>query len=205
MNTPGKEQKGGDTDMKKTIVAAVMFLLVFVSASAYAAEKASLGVGNLAVKLGYIEFTNGDLGDADVDKALYIGLEGYTQLVPQLYLGLEAGYAHPEGEIGPYDTELTYVPVELNAKYALPISPYLVVDLGAGVSYNYSEFKISDGHGSDSTDDWVFGGQFFVDVNYMFEKVFIGFNGKYQLTEEFKHDDFELSNWRVGGQIGYMF
>ncbi|MFZ5906356.1 MAG: outer membrane protein [Nitrospirota bacterium] len=187
--------------MKKTIVVALVFFLAFAGASASAAEKASLGVGNIAVKVGYIEFTDGDVEDADIDKALYIGLEGYTQLVPQLYLGLEAGYARPEGEIGPVDSELTYVPVELNAKYALPISPYLVVDLGAGISYNYAEFEFLN----DNTDDWVFGGQFFVDVNYMFEKIFIGFNGKYQVTEEFKSDDVELSNWRLGGHIGYMF
>ena len=68
---------------------------VFVMAStvASAQEKASLGAGNLALKVDYIQFTEDDIEDADVDSGLYIGIEGFGEVTPNLYLGVEVGYA----------------------------------------------------------------------------------------------------------------
>ncbi|OGW36505.1 MAG: hypothetical protein A2Y97_14090 [Nitrospirae bacterium RBG_13_39_12] len=188
----------------------VLFLLLFVvfltaSTAVYAAEKAPLGNSNIAVKLDYIKFTDDNLKDADVDTGLYVGLEGYTTIMQNLYLGLEVGYANPEGDAFFGNTELTLVPIELNLKYSAEAAPSLAFDLGAGISYNYGEFEVSGGGSSDSVDDWMLGGQFFADINYKIDNFFIGINGKYQITEDFKDYEFDLNNWRVGGQIGLMF
>lgn len=184
--------------MKKFALILLVFGLIVSSSTVFAQEKAPLGVGNLAVKVDYISFTDGDLEDVDLDTGVYVGLEGYARiLTAPLYLGIEAGYANPDGD---FDTELTYVPVELNLKYAIPAAQTFVIDLGAGASYNYAKFD-----NGDSEDDWLFGGQFFIDANYTSGGFFIGINGKYQLTDEFEDFDVELSNWRVGGQIGIMF
>jgi hypothetical protein len=179
------------------------------SAVVLAQEKAPLGVGNLALKVDYIAFTEDDLEDADVDSGLYLGIEGFGEVTPNLYLGLEVGYAvNVEGEFDidffpeEPDVDLTYIPVEVNLKYAAEVSPHFVIDVGAGISYNYAEIDVD---GVDDEDEWLFGGQFFVDLNYTFDAFFLGINGKYQLTEE--GDDLEVSfdNWRIGGQIGFFF
>jgi|WetSurMetagenome_2_1015567.scaffolds.fasta_scaffold299451_1 hypothetical protein len=181
--------------MKKLALILLTIALVVSSSTAFAQEKAALGISNLALKIDYINFTESELKHADVDTGLYLGLEGYTQILPALYLGLEAGYANPDGHV-----ELTYIPVELNLKYALPASPNFVMDFGGGASYNYAKFK-----NGDSEDDWLFGGQLFIDANYTSGGFFVGINGKYQLTEKFSDSSISLNNWRVGGQVGLMF
>jgi Outer membrane protein beta-barrel domain len=122
-----------------------------------------------------------------------------------LYLGMEVGYANPDGNVLGIDTEVTFVPIELNLKYAIPASPNLVFDLGAGASYNYVQEKVSLSGVSVSSDDWLFGGQVFADVNYTSGIFFIGINGKYQITEDIKGGNYSYNNWRVGGQVGVMF
>jgi hypothetical protein len=185
--------------MKKVMLLCLIGAFLMTCTVVRAQETAPLGAGNLALKVDYISFTEDDLEDADLDSGVYLGLEGFGEITPNLYLGLEVGYAFVDE--GKFDLDLTYVPVELNLKYAAEVSPQFVIDFGAGVSYNYA--KIED-HDFDE-DDWLFGGQFFVDLNYTFDCFFLGVNGKYQLTEE--GDDFDVSfdNWRIGGQIGYSF
>ncbi len=181
---------------------------VLVSSTVYAAEeKSALGAGNIALKFDYIKFTDDNLKVADTDTGLYVGLEGYGKIVPNIYIGGELGYANLEGDasFGNTEFELTYVPLELNIKYAAEIAPSLTIDLGAGISYNYGDFKVSTGGISESVDDWLFGGQFFAGANYTIDRFFIGINGKYKLTEDFKDFDFNLNNWTIGGQIGLMF
>jgi hypothetical protein len=199
--------------MKKLFLFSLMVAFILASSTVYAEQKASLGIGNIAVKLGYINFTDDVLKDADVDTGLYVGLEGYGEIVPNLYLGAEVGYANPDGNVDTvyahHDTELTFVPIELNLKYAIKAVPNLVIDFGAGGSYNYvkeEETKSALGYSiSESFEDWLWGGQFFADVNYTINRFFIGVNGKYQLTEDFKDYNYNHNNWRVGGQIGITF
>jgi hypothetical protein len=199
--------------MKILFLFLLMVALVIASSAAYAAQqvplKAPLRIGNLAVKLDYINFTDDVAKNFDNDKGIYVGLEGYTAIAPNLYLGAEVGYANPDGSIdiaGTYvDTEVTFVPIELNLKYAIQSAPNLVIDFGAGVSSNYVKEEESAFGFSDSRDDWLFGGQFFIDLNYTINQFFMGVNAKYQLTEDFKDFNYNYNNWRIGGQIGVMF
>jgi hypothetical protein len=207
--------------MKKIVLLSLMLVLVFASTSVYAAEKYSLGMGNIALKVDYINFTEDVFDNVDLESGIFVGLEGYYAVYPNLYLGLETGWAGSSNDddvdfptLGTVnvDIDVTYVPVELNLKYAFELSPAWVMDLGAGVSYNY--FKIEANNLDADADDWVFGGQVFADLNYKFSKEwFMGINAKYQFTDDLEFDvrgeDVETStsadNFRVGLQVGYMF
>jgi hypothetical protein len=200
--------------MKNLFSFSLVVIVAFVMTSTvFAAEKAPLGIGNISVKLDYINFTDNALDNSDVDKGFYVGLEGYGEIVHNLYLGAEVGYANPDGSVDiagiHANTEVTFVPVELNLKYAVKAAPNMAIDFGAGVSYNYVKEEASASAfgftGSSSIDDWLFGGQFFADLNYTIGQFFLGINAKYQLTENFKDFNYHYNNWRVGGQIGIMF
>lgn len=195
--------------MKRLMLFCLIGAFVLTSSVVSAQEKASLGVGNLALKLDYIQFTDDDIEDADIDSGFYLGIEGFHEVSPNLYLGLEIGYAFCDSNdweiaFDTVDVDLTYIPVEVNLKYAAEVSPHFIIDFGGGVSYNWAEVEISNG-GSDSEDDWLLGAQFFVDLNYTFEQFFLGVNGKYQITEEGDDLDVSFDNWRIGGQIGFFF
>jgi hypothetical protein len=184
----------------------MLLIIAFVctASTVYAAQKAPLGTGNLALKLDWIKFTDSYLKDASADSAFYIGLEGYGEIAQNWYLGMEAGYTQPKGTEAGTETKLTYVPVELNVKYAAAVAQSVVLDIGGGISYNYSKIQES-GVLSSSDSKWLFGGQFFADLNFTFDQFFIGISGKYQLTQKFKEYDTNANNWRLGGQIGVMF
>ena len=203
--------------MKKLLVLSLMIFFVFASTTLYAAEKYDLGMGNIALKVDYINFTDSAFDKVDLKDGVYVGLEGYAAIYPNLYLGLESGWAGSKNDdtvnIDPFgevkvDLKVTFIPVELNLKYAIPLSPDWVVDFGGGISYNY--FKIKADNIDESADDWLFGGQVFADINYKLSKQwFIGINGKYQFTEDLKFSRIDTKtnadNFRVGAQIGYMF
>src|SRR4030042_5610084 len=190
--------------MKRFFLFFLIMAFLAASTAAYAAQKASLGIGNIAVKADYISFTADELKNSDVDTGLYLGIEGYGEITPNLYLGAEVGYANPKGKALGFDSELTFMPIELNLKYAVESTPNLAVDFGIGASYNYVEEKASGYGVSVSIDDWVFGGQLFADLNYKLGSFFIGINAKYQITgkADFKEidTDYNYSNWRIGGQ-----
>jgi len=199
--------------MKRFMFLCLIGAFVMTSTVVCAQEKAPLGVGNLALKVDYIDFTEDDLEDLDVDSGLYLGIEGFHEVSPNLYLGLELGYAVNvegdldidfdfDGDVDDLDADLTYIPVEVNLKYAAELSPNFVIDFGGGVSYNYAEIDI-DNFGDE--DEWLFGGQLFLDLNYTFDAFFLGINGKYQITEEGDDLDVSFDNWRIGGQIGFFF
>jgi outer membrane protein W len=202
--------------MKKLLALSLMIVFVFASTTLYAAEKYDLGMGNVALKIDYINFTEDAFDEIDLENGVYVGLEGYYAIYPNLYLGLEAGWAGSkndddidiEGETFNVDIDVTFIPVELNLKYAVALSPDWVWDIGAGVSYSY--FKIEANEIDEDVDDWLFGGQVFTDINYKLSKEwFIGINAKYQFTDDLEFDnvDTETSadNFRVGAHVGMMF
>jgi hypothetical protein len=202
--------------MKRCFLFLLVVSFVLAFSSAYAEmrgpSRAPLGFGNFALKVDYIDFTDSDLEDLDVDTAAYVGVEGYGLIAPNLYLGIEVGYANPDGSARGFDydidTDVTFAPSELNLKYAVNASPNLVIDFGAGISTTYVEIEQTvttpDGIIFISDSDWLFGGQFFVDMNYTANQFFMGINAKYHLTEDFE-DFTNFSNWRIGGQLGIRF
>lgn len=194
--------------MKRLMLVCLAHAFVLTSTAVWAAGKAPLGVGNMAVKVDYLQFTDDDLDEGDLDSGVYVGIEGFFELAQNLYLGAEVGYIETDDsfytyDYGKIDVEVTYVPVELNLKYAIKLAPQLVADFGAGISYNYAEVEASMGGRSEDDSEWLFGGQFFADLNYTFDPFFLGINAKYQATEEW--DGTAFDNWRIGGQIGVWF
>jgi outer membrane protein W len=202
--------------MKKILLLTLMLVFVFASTTLYAAEKYALGMGNIALKVDYINFTEDVFDNIDLDNGIYLGLEGYYTIYPNLYLGLEAGWAGTsndgdieiDGEKRNVDIDVTFVPIELNLKYVFELDPNWSIGVGAGISYSF--FEIEANKIDESVDDWVFGGQVFADVNYKMSKEwFIGINAKYQFTDDLEFDNVDTStsadNFRVGAQIGYMF
>ena len=199
--------------MKKLILVPA-FILSFVILHASVCNAASpLGIIHFGAKVDYIEFTDGVFEDLDLKKGVYVGAEIYSIILPYLYLGLEAGYSNPHGNytdtvLGNVDTELTYVPLELNAKVAFEPAKNLAIDAGAGVSVMYAELETSVGSLPPvSENEWLWGGQIFADINYIAGGVvYIGINGKYKIAENgLKGYDVNLNNWMIGGQIGVKF
>jgi len=190
--------------MKRLFLFSTIIVFIMASTSVYAEERARLGNGNFALKLDYIVFTDGHFDDpGNEDDGLYIGIEGYGEIIPNLYLGGELGQGINIGILG---EDISFVPIELNVKYAIEAARNLVIDFGAGISYSYVELRDLDPFGSGrDEDDWLFGGQFFGDLTYKIRWFSIGVNAKYQITEDFRNEDFDLSNLRVGAQIGVMF
>jgi len=202
--------------MKKLLALSLMIVFVFASTTLYAAEKYDLGMGNVALKIDYINFTEDAFDEIDLENGVYVGLEGYYAIYPNLYLGLEAGWAGSSndddidigGDTINVDIDVTFIPVELNLKYAVALSPDWVWDIGAGVSYSY--FKIEANDIDEDADDWLFGGQVFTDINYKLSKDwFIGINAKYQFTDDLEFDNIDTEtsadNFRVGAHVGMMF
>ncbi len=207
--------------MKRLILFSLIGVFFMTSTSLYAVEKAPLGNSsktpyifphivvvkaplgnsNIAVKLNHINFTDDVVENSDVGSGLYFGIEEFSEITPNLYFGIEVGYANPMG----IDFELTFVPVEVNVKYAVKKTPNFCIDFGGGLSYNHVEEKLSALSISATFDDWLLGGQFFVDLNYISDTFFGGVNGKYQITQDFQGWDYNYNNWRIGGQVGFMF
>jgi hypothetical protein len=172
----------------------------------WAQEAGPLGTGNIAVKFGYISFTDSVLEDSDIDSGFYAGVEGYTAVLPNLYFGGEAGYAEPDGTESGTVTELLYIPFELNAKYALEPVSGMVVEAGGGLSASFVEIeRTSPASGRQTEDDLLYGGQVFTNLSYRKGRVFFGANVKFQLMDDFDDGSFDLSNWRVGGHVGVTF
>jgi hypothetical protein len=187
--------------MKRSIVFFFIGACIITSTAASAVEKAPLGKGNFAVKLDYINFTDPHFDRAgNQDDGLYLGLEGYGKISPNVYLGGEIGSGF-NMEIG--GEEITFVPVEVNVKYAKEASRDAVVDVGAGLSY--SSVELQHAFGTAQRSDWLFGGQVFADLTYKIKRFTIGVNGKYQMTENFKDEGIDLNNFRLGVQMGMLF
>ena len=157
------------------------------------------------MKLDYIAFTDDHFDKpGDEDDGLYIGLEGYARIIQNLYLGGEVGRAV---NIDISGEDISFFPVEVNLKYVIAAARNFVVDFGAGVSYSYAELRDDSFSSSvrDERSDWLFGGQFFADLTYKIHWFSIGINTKYQITQGFRGEGLDLSNWRIGAQIGAVF
>lgn len=186
----------------------------------------------IALNLNRIKFTDNELEDLNMNRGIYMGLEGYMKLDPNVYIGIEIGYANPQGSRtiyspdSPYDLNLvsrdplhaskldakfTYIPIEFNVKYLLDqIHQDFFIDFGAGVSLNYFKYEIKgmiypqDQYIETKDSEVLLGGQIFMNANYNLGKAsFIGLTSKYQFTEKYYFVD--LDNWRLGLQAGVRF
>jgi hypothetical protein len=191
--------------MKRWVLISVTVVFAMTCTAVSGAERAPLGKGNFALKLDYIVFTDSyfDRG-GNQDDGLYVGLEGYGEILPNLYLGGEIGTATNVEAAG---EEISFYPLELNLKYALKTAPNLFLDFGGGISYSYVElqYQVPFGPLEQKRNDWLFGGQVFMDLTYRMNWFSIGLNAKYQATEDFKGEDLDLNNFRVGVQMGIVF
>jgi len=186
---------------------AIGFALIF-NAGICLAQPPALGNYHLSFKVDYLEFTD-NIDSRDVEKGPYFGIELFGMLFDNLYLGGEVGYFkqsdgpesvavdQPDSQI-PHDVKLTYVPVELNLKYVVGGYRWAWA-VGGGPSYNYVNFDSNVESFRESVDEWIWGGQVFMDLNYVGDILFAGINGKYQLVEG------DYDNWRLGGQVGLHF
>jgi hypothetical protein len=84
--------------MKKFFIVSLLVMFVFASTSVFAAERYSLGMSNVALKVDYLNFTDDVFDNIDLDEAIYVGLEGCLAVMPNLYLGMETGWAGAEND-----------------------------------------------------------------------------------------------------------
>ena len=190
--------------MRTFYLISLLAMFVMPPIAAHAREEAPLGSGTVALKVDYIVFTSNyfDSGFRE-DDGIYVGLEGYVAVAPNVYLGGEVGHGVNIDLVG---EDISFVPIELNVKYAAEAAPNLVMDVGIGISGNYVELQDRGPFGSGtSADDFLFGGQVFADLTYTIRWFSIGANAKYQITEDFRDENFALDNMRVGAHIGVTF
>lgn len=195
--------------MKQVCMFILAILFVLSVSVVRAEEKAPLGSGTFALKIDYIKFNATQIRNSNVDTGLYLGIEGYGHIGSNWYLGGEVGYANPQGSFTymgtPYDAELTFIPVEVNVKRALARSPHYVTSSGFGLSLNFVEQKTRASGPPLTTDDILWGFQFFFDYNYKINNFFVGATFKFQVTDKFSDESYNYFNWRLGSQVGFMF
>lgn len=186
-----------------------------------AAKRRPLGDVQLGLNLSYIRFSDDVADTSHTESGGYVGALGYVRLFHGLYVGGEVGKAENLTFFSGNDVE--FMPIELNAKYAFQAGSHLALDVGGGLSYSYVEVdegkewnlgcivnicpapEPSGASGNELGDEWLLGGQLFAEMMFRMGWFSLGFNGKYQITEDFKDSDFALDNWRVGMVTGIVF
>lgn len=188
--------------MQRTFLIILFMLLpALFAANALQAGETGTGGMTLGIKTGNINFFSGAAEDLDVDSGPYLGLEAYRQISDRLHLGGEIGYTRRSGSIPLLKTEQTYVPIELNLKSAVAMTPRVDFILGGGISYNYARFE-ADCLGTcfAADEDWHPGLQLFSGLQFNVLRFLFGVEGKVQVSEEE-----DLDNWRLSAQAGYRF
>jgi hypothetical protein len=164
---------------------------------------------------GYFEVTRNLYLGGEVGVASDLGV-AYAKIIGEALLLTPILELPGVDEVPGIESIEEFVPVEINLKYAMEPASNFVVDFGAGLSCSYVELhhfvyffdperENTITNRSETRDDWLFGGQVFVDLTYKIRWFSIGVNGKYQITQDFKDADYDLSNWRLGAQLGIVF
>lgn len=186
--------------MKRSLLIVLLALLATTFAGVALAGEVRPEPVTWALKAGVIGFTADAAEALDVDGGPYLGVEAFTRIAERLQFGGEVGYARSEGSIPQVTTELTYIPVELNLRYAAAATPLLTFTLGGGVSYSYVRFAADCADVCFAKDDdWLAGVQLFGGARFNHPRYLLGLEGKVQVTEE------DLDNWRLAAQAGYRF
>jgi len=173
--------------MKKIFLLFIFSVFMFSTINAYAEESIPLGRSMVALK-DYLKFTESDIKDFGTEAGPYVGLEAYARIAPNLYLGGEIGYYNSDGSVNLFlydpdsdsilgfhtNTEMTYVPIELNVKYKVGDAKNTgSIVLGVGASYNYMNLEASAPGLSIDEDDWLWGAQAFLELNLEFDRFYI--------------------------------
>ncbi len=185
--------------MKKSLLMSIGLVLMLATAGLAAEEEAALGNYLFGAKAGYIGFTDGVWAHGAVGDSLYLGLEGYAEITRNIYLGGEVGYVSSEevtdaflGYTVGHNRQLTFIPMELNVKYAIEVAPHFTFDFGAGMSFNYAspaeELFLYIYEASYEDSGWLFGGQLFADLTYRIKRFFMSVSWKYQITQTYELD-----------------
>ncbi len=171
----------------------------------FAAGSEPLGAGYFSLKVGNIEFTEDVWEENDIEKSYYVAIDWYGDIGSHFYVGGELGYTKSTGEKSGTDTELIFVPFEINLKYALAPVKTIQLDFGVGASYSYVEGKVAPGTIRGKADeDFLLGAQGFMNINFVFKRFFIGADAKYQVTEHVA-EGLDFDNYRIGAHIGLTF
>lgn len=204
-------------EMKKFWILAACTFVVIGPALAQAQTDDTRSAGGVRIKMAYLGFTDSILDDYRIDHPTYVGLEAYWRVHPQLYAGGEVGFANRDSSATIVDgttsslaeTEITYVPIELNVINILSFGARIQTRFGIGVSYNYVRIESDPLPGgvmlksSDDDKEWLIGGQLFADIDYHINNFFVGLDLKLQITKDWDAEDY--SNGRVGGHVGWRF
>jgi hypothetical protein len=203
--------------MKKFWISALFTLVTVWPVLALAQADEPLGTGGVRVKIAYLGFTDSILDDYKIDHPTYFGAEAYWQLHSRLYVGGEIGYANDDsstairvdGVFRRAETEITYIPVELNLINIIPCGRNFQTRFGIGLSYNYVRIESDPPPGgimlksSDDSDEWLLGGQLLADISYHINNFFFGIDVKLQINRDWDEEDY--SNGRIGGHLGWRF
>ena len=192
------------------IMQIVIFLILLLSGGVCRGDDYNQdvrGSGYFGIKIDYIHFTDSVLEDNNIENGGYLALETYGMILPQFFLGGEIGFSYIDDTYNDVDTELIFVPVEINVKYRFDLSPRFNLDVGIGGSHIFYKVEIAAETSENNDKDYkssVWGGQAFVDLNAEFGWFYIGANAKYQITEDI-NDGVDLDNYRAGAQFGIIF
>lgn len=189
--------------MRSLILASSFVIWTLTPVVLNAQEGAPLGKATVSVQLGYIAFPD---APSEADDGVYLALEGYVKIAPNLYLGGMVGSADTTELLSDESTELRFI--ELNVKYAIEALSNLIVDAGGGVSYSHAEydnFHLFSSVADEHEEEWLAGGQLFADLIYRINWFSLGINAKYQITEEMSAAGYSYSNFRTGLQVGFIF
>lgn len=185
--------------MRGSFVLTAAVALLAAPMTLRAQDTAPLGKFDVAIKFGYVVFSEG----VTEDDGFYLGLAGYGRLAANVYVGAEVAGA---STVTLFTDEMTLLPLELNVKYARPVGSHFVLAGGAGLTYARAEFHDEGVIGPDVVyEEWLFGGQVFADFVYRVKWFELGISAKYQLMGDFAQVPADFSNFRVGLKVGVVF
>ena len=134
----------------------------------------------LTLKAGPLYFID-DLDDLDVGVNAEAAF-GY-RILRNLAVELTSGYFWGKDPHGVVEAEAWGVPIQLQLRGSCWIAS-LELYAGVGAGGYYVATHVDVGPVGDSENDWVLGGNAFVGFKYNFEKLFVGIEGKYIITDD---------------------
>jgi hypothetical protein len=176
--------------------------LLLAGTAVFGQENRPLGTFNLGLRADYLKFEDDLLETLDLEEGYLAALEWYGRVAPGLYIGGDIGYGLTDSSLGT-TPEVEFIPVGLNVKYVFSPASFLKCDVGGGVSYNWVDVKGLAAVGK--TEDWLWGGQVFSNLNFRFSRFFMGVHARYQHTQKLLKTGVRFKNYQVGGQLGFIF